>query len=116
MGWTVISKVSIEFPKDTNRLVFEVFEKMKKMNDKEKNTNIFYDLKKYTTTQPEKYGGDIGFEMSGNKGINYEPLDEIKSFILKKLKGKLKVGFAISGQEFCESMDNYFYEYEENEE
>lgn len=116
MGWTVISKVDIEFPKDTTELLNEVFEKMKKMNDKIKNEIIFSDLQKYEFVESDKFGGTIGFEMSGNKGINYEPLDEIKSFILKKLKGKLKVGFTISGNEFCEAHDGYYYEYEENEE
>jgi hypothetical protein len=116
MGWTVISKVSIEFPKDSNGLLKQVYEKMEKMNDKNNDDNIFYDLNKYEPIQSEKYGGQIGFEMSGNKGIDYEPLDEIKYFILKKLKGKLKVGFSISGQEFCEAHDGYYYEYEENEE
>ena len=116
MGWTVISKVAIEFPKDSNGLLKEVYEKMEKMNDKIKNEIILSDLQKYEFMESDKFGGTIGFEMSGNKGINYDPLDEIKGFILKKLKGKLKVGFSINGNEFCEAQDGYYYEYEENEE
>ena len=113
MGWHVIGKGTIDFPKDCpESYIDEVFSKMQKTKD------TFYDLSKYyNNTKSQKYtsSGAIYFDMSGNKGIDYDPLDKIKDFILKKLKGKLKVGLIISLNEYSESDEGFHYEYEENE-
>jgi len=110
MGWIVIAKGQIDFPKDTpERIVKQVYRLIEKSKIGE-DGEVFYNLSKYFT---KKHGGQIAFEMSGNKGINYEPIDEIKSFILKKLEGKNKVGLIININEFCEAGDGFYFEYEE---
>lgn len=111
MGWTVIAKGQIEFPIGMeDEIVDQVYAKMENTKHGE-NGEVYYNLSKYLS---KEHGGQITFEMSGNKGIDYEPLDEIKSFILEKLKGKSKIGFIILANEFMESGDNGFYfEYEE---
>jgi len=116
MGWMVLAKGTVDFPKGTPKeLVEQVFEKMenKKVLKETVFYNQFYNLKKFYS---KKSGGEIYFEMSGYKVINYDPLDEIKNFILKKLKGKNLIGLTICANEFCEQDSGFYYEYEENEE
>lgn len=117
MGWTVISKGTIDFPKDTDQLLVKVYNKMKNYNhSSEDNDTVFYDLKKYKAIDEQKsssqVGGQIYFEMSGNKGIDYEPIEQIQKFILEKLEGKDKEGLIISANEFTEAQDGFYYEYE----
>ncbi len=112
MGWTVIAKGQIDFPIGVeNLLVNQVYSKMEKMKHGE-NGEIFYNLSKYLN---EKDGGQIAFEMSGNKGIDYKPIKQIKSFILKELKGKNKTGLMINVGEYCETGDGFYFEYEKKE-
>jgi len=111
LGWTVISKGTIDFPKDTDQLLVQVYNKMKNYNhSSEDNDTVFYDLKKYKSYS--NIGGQIYFEMSGNKGIDYEPIEQIQKFILGKLEGKDKEGLIISANEFTEAQDGFYYEYE----
>ena len=110
MGWTVIAKGQIDFPIGIpERIVKQVYRLMEKSKIGE-DGEVFYNLSKYFT---KKHGGQIAFEMSGNKGINYKPIDEIKSFILKKMEGENKIGLIININEFSEGDNGFYFEYEE---
>jgi len=107
MGWTVLAQVSIELPKAT-----------KDWQTKSISKYIVgyggYD-KPYNFSQGIRW---IGFELAGNKGVDYAILDGVKEYILDMLSkpdrnGKMKdlKGLTIIANEFAETgSDGYCYD------
>lgn len=75
---------------------------LRKLIDKLKNNNPnFYNV--------EVYDFEIVFEMSGNKGIDYAPLDKVKEYCEKE---KIPI-VRITVSEYMECGDGYYWEKEE---
>jgi len=102
MGFAVISKCSIEFPKGTPNSIFDKVCELLKADDD------FYLL---ITDFPHM----IYFEISGNKAINYDKVKEIQNKALELLEDwpVTKEGFRIQCDEFTEACDGYCFEFDE---
>lgn len=100
MGWSVISKCSIEFPKGTPNSIFDKVREFLKADDD------FYLITDFPYM--------IYFEISGNKVVNYDKVKEIQNKALEFLDecSITKEGFTIQCNEFTEAHDGYFFEYE----
>lgn len=96
MGFAVISKVGIEFNCELNE---EIVMKVRQVLDET-------ETKAYHFMASEDY---IAFELWGNKSVDYDCLDEIK----EELKEYI---VEIVANEYTESEDGYYYNYEEDQE
>jgi hypothetical protein len=67
--------------------------------------------KKHLATNVKTGKDFITFELSGNKWVDYQPLDRIKELLLKQ-----KVSFEINASEFVECQDGGYYFDSEDEE
>ena len=107
MGWLVMCKGVITLPSLAPHSMFNKINDLLKAEANKKEHN-FYDIQNFTN--------EICFEMSGNKGINYTPLEEIQKAILKMFEEYhhlSKEGLVISTTEYTENGEGYFFEKEE---
>ena len=96
MGYAVIAFCNIEA---AGKIIKGVMNKSANIAKKHLATNI-------------KTGKDfITFELSGNKWVDYQPLDKIRKLLLKE-----KANFEISASEFVEYQDSGYYFNSEDEE
>lgn len=96
MGYAVIAFCNIEA---TGKIKKGVMNKIAEIASKHSATNI-------------RTGVDfITFELSGNKWVDYQPLDKIKELLLKQ-----KTNFEINASEFVECQDGGYYFDSEDEE
>jgi|APSaa5957512535_1039671.scaffolds.fasta_scaffold74630_3 hypothetical protein len=104
MGFAVISKGSIDCPKDTPNNVFETIRDMLKEDEN------CHDIVNIPHT--------VAFEISGYNAVDYDNLKRIQSKVLELLNelNIHKEGFIIQCNEFVEACDGYFFEYEKSKE
>jgi len=64
----------------------------------------------FTISDYDEVNYIIYFEMGGNKGIDYQPLDEIRKYLLEK-----NARFQMSVVEYVEGETGFFFETEQEE-
>lgn len=112
MGWLVIAKCGIDFPRGTKRSIVD---------------DVWYRLANYKEVynQQKFYGAFsyISWELDGNKGIDYEMMEEMKTYCLNILGNrdrngivKHPIGLTISADEYTNSNSGGWYYNGENEE
>jgi len=95
MGYWVIGFGNITFgKKQDGKLIDELCDRMEHDED-------FSEVVQYSQQE-------IGFQMGGNKGLNYEELEKIKNWLFEK-----KLEFEITVGEYVESQDNYYFDSKE---
>ncbi len=100
MGWTVSCHGNITFPDAIRPTMFnEIYDLLKSQK-------AFYDIKAHPDF--------ITFGMSGNKGIDYTPLEEIQKQILEIFEKQNcpKDGLIISASEYQYTDEGYYFEVE----
>ena len=88
MGWNVISKCYLSFDAD----------KSKEIKDFLKSKGGFY------YNQDFEESGEFYFEISGNNGVDYTELEELRDYCKKN-----KIGIEIACYEYSEVGDGFYY-------
>lgn len=108
MTFTVISKCTITFPKQTPK---EIFDKILEMIDDD---DEYYQV--VDDFEETELNSTINFETSGTNGIDYDHIKEMQKVALELLEKQphTKEGFDITCNEFTEACDGYYFEFKEN--
>lgn len=99
MGWEVIALGSIEFGKNSPIERIEGFvEKLRKTD--------FVTLVDYNSDHGNRF---VHVEMSGNKGIDYEPLEKLCTDYKEIIDGTISFG------EYSETGDGFYFDPQEHD-